>query len=354
MTGTVYGTLPDGTTIERYELTRGGTGISVGILTYGGIIDRIDVADRDGTRANVVLGYPDLAGYVRANKPYFGALIGRYANRIAAGRFELDGVVYVLAVNDPPGTLHGGKRGFDKVAWQVAAANADALQLRHVSPAGDEGYPGTVDVRVTYALDGDDGLRIVYAATTDAPTVINLTNHSYFNLAGEAGGDILDHVLEIVADRYTPVDAAFIPTGELANVAGTPFDFRTPHAIGTRIREGHPQLVIGRGYDHNWILDRPAGAGLSRAASVFDPSSGRCLDVFTTEPGLQFYSGNFLDATQTGTSGAIYRQSAGFALETQHFPDSPNKPSFPTAILRPGEAFHSETVFRFRSVPNHP
>jgi aldose 1-epimerase len=299
--------------------------------------------------ANVVLGYPDLAGYERGNKPYFGALIGRFGNRIGGGRFELDGTTYTLAINDPPGTLHGGRRGFDKVVWTVEEAGSDFVRLSHVSAAGEEGYPGELSTQVTYALDGDDGLRITYRATTDAPTIVNLTNHSYFNLGGDAAGDIFGHRLHIAAGRYTPVDAAFIPTGELAPVDGTPLDFRVARAIGERIREAHPQMVIGRGYDHNWVLDRAPGDPLSLAATAFDPRSGRRLDVFTTEPGLQFYSGNYLDATEVGTGGAIYRQSAGFALETQHFPDSPNKPSFPTTILRPGAEFASETVFRFSS-----
>lgn len=343
--GEPYGTLPDGRGVRRYRLT--GTRIAVGILTYGGIIDRIDVPDAAGRGANVVLGYPDLAGYARGNKPYFGALIGRYANRIGAGAFTLDGKQYAVPVNDPPNSLHGGARGFDKVVWEVEGATATELRLRYISPAGEQGYPGTLDTRVTYAIDGEDGLRINYAATTDAPTVVNLTNHSYFNLAGESSADILAHVLQIEASRYTPVDADFIPTGALDSVEGTPLDFRVAQPIGARIRQGHPQLVIGRGYDHNWVLDRAPGDPLSRAAAAFDPASGRRLDVFTTEPGIQFYSGNFLDATETGTSGTIYRQSAGFALETQHFPDGPNKPSFATTVLRPGHEFVSTTVFRF-------
>jgi aldose 1-epimerase len=319
-------------------------------LTYGGIIDRIDVRDNGGNPANVVLGYADLAGYAQANKPYFGALIGRYGNRIADGRFALDGKPYVLAINDPPNTLHGGARGFDKVVWNVETAAATTLQLRYISPDGDAGYPGTLDTRVAYSLDGANGLRIEYTATTDAPTIVNLTNHSYFNLAGEASGDILGHILQLDAPRYTPVDQNFIPTGELASVDGTPLDFRVPQAIGARIRAGHPQLVIGRGYDHNWVLDRTPGGPPSHAASAFEPTSGRRLDVFTTEPGIQFYSGNFLNATEVGTSGTIYRQSAGFALETQHFPNAPNTPSFPTTVLRPGQVFHSETVFRFSAL----
>jgi aldose 1-epimerase len=345
--GSLYGTLPDGSAVHRYYLA--GPRIAVGILTYGGIIDRIEVPDASGARANVALGFAGLAGYARANKPYFGASIGRYANRIAGGRFWLDGTEYRVPLNDGPNSLHGGARGFDKVVWTVEAAGSSEVRLRHRSAHGEQGFPGTLDTQVTYALDGDDGLRIEYAASTDAPTVINLTNHTYFNLAGESAGDILGHTLQLNARCYTPVDAHFIPTGALAAVEGTPFDFRTPQTIGARIRESHPQVVIGRGYDHNWILDRADGEPLSHAAAAVDPLSGRRLDVYTTEPGIQFYSGNFLDATEVGSSGKIYRQSAGFALETQHFPDAPNQAAFPTTVLRPGQIFHSATVFRFRA-----
>ncbi len=340
----LYGTLPDGTAVEKFTLVAGA--VSVAVLTYGGILERIEVPDRAGRRANVVLGFGDLAGYL-SNTPYFGALIGRYANRIAGGRFNVDGHSYTVPLNQAPNSLHGGSRGFDTAVWTVEAAGATAIHLRHVSPDGDQGYPGTLDTRVVYTLDEHGGLRIEYTATTDAPTVVNLTNHSYFNLAGEDAGDILGHMLQIDAGRFTPVDAHAIPTGELAAVDGTPFDFRTPHRIGERIRAADPQILAGRGYDHNWVLDRRPGDPLSRAARVIDPGSGRCLDVFTVEPGLQFYSGNFLDATEVGTGQAVYRQSAGFALETQHFPNAPNTPAFPPTILRPGEHYRSETVFRF-------
>ncbi len=339
-----YGTLAGGTPVERYVL-RGGA-IGVGVLTYGGIIDRIDVPDAAGAWANVVLGYASLDVYARANKPYFGALIGRYANRIARGRFTLDGRTYALAVNDAPNSLHGGTRGFDKAVWTVDAAADTVVRLRHISPDGDEGYPGRLEAVVTYALDGSDGLHVTYEAVTDAPTIVNLTNHSYFNLAGEDAGDIFAHRLQIDAARYTPVDATFIPTGERSPVEGTPFDFRSPRAIGERIRDGHPQTIIGRGYDHNWVLDS-GGGSLAHAATAWDPHSGRSLDIWTTEPGIQFYTGNYLDATEVGSGGRIYRQSAGFALETQHFPDTPNQPAFASAVLRPGGRYRSETVFRF-------
>lgn len=350
---TRYGILPDGRTVDRYVLAAGGA-IRVGILTFGGIIESIHVPDAIGTFANVVLGYRDLAGYVAAPGTYFGSIIGRFGNRIAAGRFTLDGSHYTLAINNPPNALHGGTTGFDRVVWRVEEATPTALRLRHLSPDGDGGYPGALDVRVTYSLDADGSLRISYAATADAPTIVNLTNHSYFNLAGESAGDILDHVLTIDAQRYTPVDTAMIPTGELAHVGGTPFDFRTPHAIGARIRQAHPQLVRALGYDHNWVLDRQPGDPPTRAVHVLDPKSGRTLEVATTEPGLQFYSGNSLTGSEVGHGGAAYRQSAGFALETQHFPDTPNQAGFPTAVLRPGEYYRSETVLRFSANPIQP
>ena len=345
-TATAYGTLPDGRDVQRYVLAHG-TDIRVGILTYGGIIESLEVPDASGQLASVVLGYPDLAGYVAAPSTYFGSIIGRYANRIAQGTFVLDEQRYSLAINNPPNTLHGGGVGFDRLVWDVVAATPTSLCLSTVSAAGSEGYPGNLNVQVTYSLDADGAFHIAYLATTDAPTVVNLTNHTYFNLGGEASGDILDHVLIIDAAHYTPVDRTFIPTGEIAAVAGTPFDFRGPHAIGERIRQADPQLVIGLGYDHNWVLDRTAGDPPSRAASARDPASGRILDVLTTEPGVQFYSGNFLTGSEVGRGGRAYRQSAGFALETQHFPDSPNQPSFPTTVVRPGATYRSETIWRF-------
>jgi aldose 1-epimerase len=326
-------------------------GMTVTVLTYGGIVQAIEVPDRDGRPANVALGFATLQEYVTGNTPYFGALIGRYANRIAAGTFSLDGRVCRVPVNNPPNSLHGGTVGFDKRVWTPAGAGdrEAALELTYTSPDGEMGYPGTLAVRVRYTLTADNELRIDYQATTDAPTVLNLTNHSYLNLAGEAAGSVEDHRLVLHAGRYTPTDATSIPTGELAPVAGTPFDFASPHPIGERIDQDDEQLRFGRGYDHNFVLDRPAGAEgtLVPAARVEDPASGRVLEVATTEPGIQFYTGNQLDGTLVGIGGAAYGPRAGLALETQHFPDAPNQPGFPSTVLRPGEVFRSATVYRF-------
>jgi aldose 1-epimerase len=310
------------------------------------------VPDRDGVPANVALGLATLDDYVARNAPYLGALIGRYANRIAGGAFTLDGRAYRLPVNNPPNSLHGGTQGFDKRVWaasETGGGEAAGVELAFTSPDGEMGYPGTLQVRARYTLTADNALRIDYQATTDAPTVVNLTNHSYLNLAGEAAGSIEGHRLVLHAGRYTPTDATNIPTGELAPVAGTPFDFSSPHAIGERIADDDEQLRFGLGYDHNYVLDRPPGAEgtLVPAARVEDPGSGRVLEVATTEPGLQLYSGNQLDGTLTGVGGAAYGPRAGLALETQHFPDSPNQPGFPSTVLRPGEVYRSATVYRF-------
>jgi aldose 1-epimerase len=347
ITREAWGTTTEGA-VDRYTLTNG-RGMRVRIITYGGIIQTLEVPDRRGRPANVVLGFADLQGYLDHPGPYFGAIIGRYGNRIAHGRFTLDGTTYQLPLNNGPNSLHGGTVGFDKHIWAatpVRQGNQVGLVLRHVSPDGDQGYPGTLTVTVRYTLTRDNGIRMDYEATTDAPTVVNLTNHSYVNLAGEGTGDIYDHRLQINASRFTPVDATLIPTGDIAPVAGTSMDFHRPTAIGARIRNGETQLRYGLGYDHNWVLDR-AGGGLSVAARVADPASGRTLTVQTTEPGMQFYSGNFLDGTFTGTSGRMYRQGDGLALETQHFPDSPNHANFPSTVLRPGQTYRSTTVFRF-------
>jgi aldose 1-epimerase len=335
-----FGISPQGDSVRLFTLENK-LGIVVKITNYGGIITEIHTPDREGKSGNIVLGFDNLESYLRGN-PFFGALIGRYANRIAGATFSLDGETYHLAANDGNNSLHGGTRGFDKVVWDaemVPGEDRVGLRLTYVSKDGEEGYPGTLTTRVTYELV-DDELNITYLATTDKPTVLNLTNHSYFNLAGE--GTILDHVMYINASRYTPVNSELIPTGEFANVEGTPFDFRKPTPIGERIQETGGDPV---GYDHNFVLDTDGQMGTT-AAKVLDPKSGRVLEVTTTQPGLQFYSGNFLDGSlQIGDR--VLNQYAAFCLETQHFPDSPNQPDFPTTVLRPGDEFLSQTVFRF-------
>jgi aldose 1-epimerase len=346
----VFGTTPDGAVVDRYTLTNG-RGMRVRILTYGGILQTIEVPDRHGRVANVALGFNNLTDYIERS-PYFGSITGRYANRIALGRFTLDGVTYQLAQNNGVNHLHGGNVGFDKRIWratEIRERDTVGLALTYRSPAGEENYPGTLDTTVTYRLTTDNTIKVDYRATTDAPTIVNLTNHTYWNLAGEGSGTIENHKLALNASRYTPVDSTLIPTGTLDPVAGTPMDFRRSTAIGERIREGFPQLVIGQGYDHNWVLDRrdPTFRQLETAARVTDPGSGRTLTITTTEPGIQFYSGNFLDGTLVGTSGKVYRQGDGFALETQHFPDSPNKPQFPTTTLRPGQTYRTSTNYQF-------
>lgn len=334
----------NGQPVERYTLT--GEHARVRILTYGGIIQTIEVPDRDGQSTNVALGFADLAGYVGGNT-FFGAVIGRFANRIAHGRFTLDGVTYQLPTNNGPNSLHGGTTGFDQRIWR-AQATEQTLQLTLTSPDGDQGYPGVLTAEVTYTLDGH-ALRIEYRATTDRPTIVNFTNHSYFNLAGEGSGDVSNHVLTLHADRYTPIDATLIPTGAIEPVAGTPLDFRTPRAIGERIRDGFEQLVLAQGYDHNFVLNRssPDDRGLMLAAVAEHRATGRVLEVLTTEPAVQLYTGNFLTGAQLGPSGRTYRQGDGFTLETQHYPDSPNQPGFPSTVLRPGDVFSSTTIFRF-------
>ena len=339
-------TLVNGKAIEIFTLTNA-AGVEVKAMTFGGIITSWRVPDRTGQIADIVLGYDDPAAYVANNSPYFGAIVGRYGNRIAKAQFTLDGHAYPLAANDGVNHLHGGRQGFDKVLWQgepVRGGGGAGVAFSRTSTDGEEGYPGNLKVRVTYTLTDKNELVVAYEATTDKPTPVNLTQHTYFNLAGQGSGDILDHELRINADRYTPVDATLIPTGELAPVDKTPFDFRKPTAIGARIKSEHPQMQFGHGYDHNWVLAR-SGAGLSLAADVYEPKSGRTLQVTTTEPGVQFYSGNFLDGTITGKGGNVYRQRYGFCLETQHFPDSPNHPTFPSTTLRPGNTYRTRTVF---------
>jgi aldose 1-epimerase len=344
----------DGANVYRYTLADS-HGMAVKILTYGGIIQSLTVPDRWGHESNVVLGFPDLATYVADNSPvagggvYFGALIGRYANRIAKGTFTLDGVTYHLPVNNNGNSLHGGTVGFNEKVWTPVVEDSHdsvGLRLTYVSPNGEMGYPGTLTTVATYTLDDANRLTLHFDASTDAPTVVNLTNHSYWNLAGEGSGNIYDQQLLINASHYTPTDSTQIPTGQIAPVAGTPFDFTKPAAIGARINTNNPQLLIGQGYDHNWVLDKPSPNALSLAARATDPASGRTLAIYTTQPGIQFYSGNFLTGTLVGTSGHIYRQSYGFALETQHFPDSPNEPSFPTTVLRPGQTYDQTTVYQ--------
>ncbi len=341
-----YGTTADGAAVEEYTL-RNDAGLEVKLITFGGILTSIRVPDRNGRLVNIALGFDRLAKY-EAEHPYFGAITGRYANRIAGGKFRLDGVDYQLFTQDGLSSLHGGEIGFDKRIWAARQVER-GVELSYLSPAGEEGYPGNLKVTARYRLSEGNVLRIDYWAETDAPTVLNLTNHSYFNLMGEGEGAIYDHVLTLNADNYTPTNANQIPTGEIASVTGTPFDFRIPKAIGPGQRSAHPQIIMAKGYDHNFALNR---AGLSEgelgfAARVYEPRSGRVMEVWTTEPGVQFYAGNFLDTTLVGASGRLYRQSDGLALETQHFPNSPNQPDFPSTALRPGQRFQSATEYRF-------
>jgi aldose 1-epimerase len=343
-----FGSTRDGVTVDRYIL-ESRAGVAVSVLTYGGTIQQLWTPDRRGGRANVVLGFASLGGYERHAGHHLGGIIGRYANRIAGGRFTLDGETHHLPRNDGRNTLHGGDEGFDTRVWEAipeqARGGSVAVALRRTSPDGEMGFPGTLAVTVTYTLSANGVLRIDYRATTDAPTVVNLTNHTSWNLAGEGSGTALDHVLTVPAECYLPVDETLIPTGALASVAGTPFDFREPTAVGERLRKGYAQLIRARGYDHTFIL----GGDRARprlAARVSDPVSGRELEVLTTEPGVQVYSGNFLDGTLVGTGGRAYRQGDGLALETQRYPDSPNQPSFPSTVLRPGDMLESATIYR--------
>ncbi len=345
-----FGTVPSGREVRAYALTNG-SGMLVRAINYGGIIQSLIVPDRDGTPADIVLGYDSLAPYLDAS-PYFGAITGRYTNRIGGAKFTLDGTTYQLAANDGPNHLHGGLKGFDKVVWNAETFQTEdgaGVVFTYISPAGEEGYPGTLEARITYTLTSNSELVVDYFGTTDEATPVNLTQHSYFNLAGHDGGDVLDHRLMINADAFTPVGATLIPTGELRSVADTPFDFRQPTAIGARIEDNDEQLRFGLGYDDNFVLNRESAAARSTvlAARVSDPESGRVMEIHTTEPGLQFYTGNHLDGTLRGKGGAVYRHRAGFCLETQHYPDSPNKPDFPTTILRPGMEYRSRTVFVF-------
>ncbi|HXW14154.1 MAG TPA: aldose epimerase family protein [Terriglobia bacterium] len=341
-----FGSTPDGKAVEIYTLANM-HGIEVRVMTYGGIVVSVKTPDKHGHVADIALGFDTLAGYL-ANKPYFGALVGRYGNRIANGKFALDGKEYTLAKNNGPNALHGGLKGFDKVVWQAESFQKSAeagLILKYTSADGEEGYPGTLQVTVTYTLNDRNQFSIDYRATTDNATPINLTNHTYFNLGGEGSGSMLHEELMLNADHFTPVDATLIPTGKIAGVTGTPFDFTKPTVIGSRINDKDEQLVFGGGYDHNFVINRQ-GPGLVLAARVYDPTTGRVLEVDTTQPGVQFYTGNFLDGVH-GKHGHIYNKRDALCLETQHYPDSPNQPKFPSTILKPGQTYHEITVWKF-------
>jgi aldose 1-epimerase len=337
----------DAQAVDLYTLTNR-NGMEARITNYGGILTSLTAPDRNNKFADVVLGFNDLDSYLKGH-PYFGALIGRYGNRIAKGRFTLNGVEYKLAVNNGENHLHGGIKGFDKVVWTATPSQTKLgaeLTLTYLSKDGEEGYPGNLSVKVVYTLTNNNELRIDYTASTDKDTVTNLTHHSYFNLAGEGNGDILNHLITLNANRFIPTDAGSIPTGELRNVQGTPFSFLKPTAIGARINGNDQQLQYGSGYDHTWVINGRMGV-LRQAASVYEPTTGRVMQVWTTEPGVQFYTGNFLDGTLTGKSGKVYQRRYGLCLETQHYPDSPNQPTFPTTTLRKGAMYKSTTIYRF-------
>ncbi|HYV82212.1 MAG TPA: aldose epimerase family protein [Pyrinomonadaceae bacterium] len=343
-----YGKTAAGENVDLYTL-RNSKGVEAKITNYGGIVVSLKVPDRNGKFDDVVLGFNDLESYLTKNDPYMGALIGRYGNRIAKGRFTLNGVEYKLAVNNGENHLHGGLKGFDKVVWNgrdMKTPAGPAVVLTYLSKDGEEGYPGNLNVRVVYTLTNNNELKIDYSATSDKDTVTNLTHHSYFNLAGEGNGDILNHTVTINANRFVPTDAGSIPTGELKSVAGTPFDFLKATAIGARINQDDEQLKFGNGYDHTWVIN---GRGMRLAATAYEATSGRVMQVWTTEPGMQFYTGNFLNGTLTGKSGKIYARRTGFCFETQHYPDSPNQPSFPTTTLKKGATYKSTTIYRFSS-----
>jgi aldose 1-epimerase len=345
-----FGKTASGEQIDLYSLANK-KGMEVSITNFGATVVTLRVPDRTGKAADVVLGFDNLEGYENG-KSYFGATVGRYANRIGGGQFSIGGKTYTLPKNNGNNTLHGGIVGFNKKVWkarEIGSKEGEAIELSYLSVDGEEGFPGNLSVKVVFTVPADrNELKIDYSASTDKETVLNLSNHSYFNLGGEGNGDILDHVLTLHAKQFTPVDNTLIPTGELRDVAGTPLDFTSATVIGKRIDENYEQLVFGKGYDHNWVVARSgSGNGLALAAEAYDPKSGRKLEVLTSEPGTQFYSGNFLDGTVKGKGNKVYARRAAFCLETQHFPDSPNHPNFPSALLKPGSAFHSQTVFRF-------
>lgn len=342
-----FGTTPEGEQVDVYTFSNGR--ITISMLTWGATIQKIEMPDRRGRKKNVSLGFDNLDDY-RTKSPYFGATIGRYGNRIAKGKFSIDGVSYQIPLNNGENALHGGPLGFDKKVWSAKVVKSDdaiGVAFSYVSADGEMGFPGELTTKATYTLNRKNELRVDYHATTTKATIVNLTNHCYFNLAGEGNGAIYDHVLQLNAPKYTPVDPTLIPTGELPSVAGTPFDFRKPTAIGERIRSNHEQMLIGRGYDHNFVLGKAGSNGFRLAARAWEPESGRLLTVHTTEPGVQVYTGNFLDGTIVGIGGNAYRQGDAFCLETQHFPDSPNHPNFPSTVLRPGTTLKSTTVFGF-------
>jgi aldose 1-epimerase len=342
-----FGNTPDGTPVAIYTL-RNSKGMEARIMTYGGIVQSLKVPDKNGKLGDVVLGYDNLDGYLKSS-PFFGALVGRYGNRIGGAKFTLEGKTYTLATNNGPNSLHGGIKGFDKVVWKATSlmtADGPALQLTYFSKDGEEGFPGNLKVTAVYTLTDNNELRLDFTATTDKPTVCNLTHHSYFNLAGQGNGDILGHEVYINSDKTTPVDKELITTGKFASVDGTPFDFRKPTTIGARINDPDTQLQYGPGYDHNWVINKPMGK-LGLQARVYEPTSGRVMEVFSTEPGLQFYTGNSLDGSITGKGGKVYQRRTGFCMEPQHYPDSPNKPMFPTTELKPDQAFQNTIIYKF-------
>lgn len=348
-----FGQTPDGTPVELYTL-RNSKGAEADIMTYGGIVQKLKMPDRSGNYTDVVLGFDSLNGYTSdtyvKNCAYFGALIGRYGNRIGGAQFTLNGKTYTLEKNNNGNTLHGGSRGFDKVVWKPVKADVGPegprLELSYLSKDGEEGFPGNLAVTAIYTLTDDNGLKLEFKATTDKPTVVNLTHHSYWNLAGQGNGDILGHLVYINANQTTTVDKELIPTGAFADVTGTPFDFRTPTAVGARINDPDTVLQYGPGYDHNWVLNKPLGK-FGLAARVTEPTTGRVMEVWTDQPGLQFYAGNFLDGTITGKEGKVYQRRTAFCMEPQHYPDSPNKPNFPSTVLNPGDTYHNTIIYKF-------
>lgn len=356
MKPTTFGVLADGREVQQY-LLENGAGMTMKVINYGATITSMSVPDRNGDSRDVVLGYDSIDGYVNGSE-YFGAVVGRYGNRIGKGRFQLDGKEYQLTINNGENHLHGGNIGFNKVLWDAAVpedSDSPAIRFTYTSRDGEEGFPGTVTLKVTYSLTEDNALRIEYEGITDKTTILNPTQHSYFNLSGNFRNTILNHYLKIEADRFTPVDAGLIPTGELLPVEGTPLDFREFHAIGERIDEPFEQLVFGKGYDHNWVLRNYTGPEqVHKAAELYEPDSGRMMTVFTDQPGLQFYSGNFLDGSAKGKNGIAYEKRTGLCLETQVFPDAPNKPDFPPATLRPGQVYHQTTLYQFSTRESFP